>query len=378
MSQDKKYLLTPGPTPIPEEVLRSMAKPIIHHRTPQYKEIFKEVNENLKYVFKTENDILTFTSSGTGAMEAAVINLLSENDEAIVVRGGKFGERFAEICEAYKITTHNIDVTWGEAVDPDLIKKALENDREGRIKAVFTTLCETSTGVTNDIEVIGKIVGNSKAVLVVDAISGLGSVRIDTDGWGVDVVVSGSQKGLMIPPGLSFVSVSKKAWGLVEGSKTPKFYFDFKPTKKALDKNDSAFTPAITLMIALNESLKLIKKEGIDNVISRCEALADATRKAMLALGLELFAPNAASSGITSVKVPEGVDGAKLVKDMRDKYGVSIAGGQGDLKGKIFRIAHMGYINKSDIKVAVSYLEVVLSELGYNVEKGAGVNALAS
>jgi aspartate aminotransferase-like enzyme len=386
----KNYLLTPGPTPIPHRVLETMARPIIHHRTPEFQKIIQEVEEDLKYIYQTKNEVLIFASSGTGAMEASVVNLLSPGDKAVVIRGGKFGERFGEICAAYGIEFIPLDVEWGKAVDPEKIRDILEEDErrttndsstslgagERRIKAVYTTLCETSTGVATDIESVAKIMKKYEAVLVVDAISGLAAIPLKTDEWGVDVVVSGSQKGLMIPPGLAFVSVSAKAWGLVEKSKLPKFYFDFKEYKKALSKVDTPFTPAVNLMIALREALKVIKEEGLEVIFERHRKLALAVRNAVKALGLQLYAPTAYSDGVTAVNVPQGIDGEKLVKTMRDKYGVGIAGGQAELKGKVFRIATMGYITASDLMVCIAALETVLSEMGYKFQMGAGVRAL--
>ncbi len=369
----KEYLLTPGPTPVPPAALEAMARPIIHHRTSGYQKIFQEVTELLKYVFKTKNDVLTFTSSGTGAMEAAVVNLMSSRDKALVVRGGKFGERFAEICQAYGIETENIDVKWGEAVNPNLIAEAL--DRNGDISSVFTTLCETSTGVVNDVEAIARIVKRHKAVLVVDAISGLAGDNLETDKWGVDIVVGASQKGLMIPPGLAFVSVSKKAWEKIEKSTLPRYYFDFSRTKKSLEKFNSPFTPAISLMIALRQVLRLIKEQGIDRILANNKRLARGVRAAVKSLGLELLAPGSPAGTVTAVKVPEGVDGLALVKIMREKHGITIAGGQGSLKGKIFRIAHLGYITDFDLITGISGLEMVLGELGYRFKLGAGVVA---
>ena len=369
----KNYLLTPGPTPLPPEVCEAQGRPIIHHRTPQFQAVLKEVSEGLKYVFQTSGDVLILTSSGTGAMEAAVVNLLSPGDTAITVEGGKFGERWTELCSAYGIKTEVIKVEWGKAIDPREIEQRLKANPA--IKAVFTTLCETSTGVTNDIKAIGEVVKGSGAVLVVDAISGLGAVDLKTDDWSVDVCVSGSQKGLMLPPGLAFVSVSKKAWAKIDAAKSPKYYFDLKVAKKAIEKTDTPFTPAISLVIALAEALKIIRQDTLENIFSRHTKMAQGTRAAMKALGLELFAPNAASDVVTAVKVPAGLDGEKLVKVMRDTYGVTIAGGQSEMKGKIFRIAHMGYIGEFDIIVGISCLEKVLKQIGYKFELGAGVKA---
>lgn len=369
----KNYLLTPGPTPLPPQVSLAMAKPIIHHRTPQFQEILKEASTGLKWVFQTANDVFMISSSGTGAMEAAVINLLSSGDTALVVQGGKFGERWTEICKAYGINAEIIDVEWGKAVSPQEISKRLKANPQ--IKAVFTTLCETSTGVDNDIAAIAAIVKETPAVLAVDAISALGVVDLKTDAWAVDVVVAGSQKGLMLPPGLGFISVSPKAWKLVEASKSCRYYLDLKKAKKALDKNDTPFTSSITLIDALNEALKMMQQDGLEQMFGRHKTMADAARAAMKALGLELFAPTAASDGVTAVKVPAGIDGEKLVKTMRDTYGVTIAGGQEELKGKIFRIAHMGFIAEFDIITGISCLEKVLSQMGYKFTLGAGVAA---
>lgn len=368
----KNYLMTPGPTPVPEEALLAMARPIIHHRTPQFQAVLKEVQDGLKYVFKTARDVFLFTSSGTGAMEAALVNLLSAGDKAIVVVGGKFGQRWQELCKNYGVEAVPINVEWGKAVEPSRIADALAKNKDA--KAVFTTLCETSTGTASDVKAIQDAVKKSGAVQVVDAISGLGVLELATDEWGIDVVVSGSQKGLMIPPGLSFVTLSERAWQLVESSKLPKYYFDLKSAKKALDATDTPFTPAISLCIALNEALKLIRSEGIENVIARHKRLAEATRAGVAALGLQLFAQPPCDA-LTAVKVPSGVDGEKLVKTMRDKYGVTIAGGQAEMKGKLFRIAHMGYMNEFDVVVAISCLEAALREGGYKFAPGAGVGA---
>jgi aspartate aminotransferase-like enzyme len=372
----KEYLLTPGPTPLPPQISLAMARPIIHHRTPQFQEVLKEVSLGLKWVFQTNNDVFIISSSGTGAMEAAVANLLSSGDTALVVQGGKFGERWSEIAKSYGIIPEVIDVEWGKSVSCEEIKKKLLANP--KIKAVFTTLCETSTGVDNDIAAIGAVLKDTPAVLVVDAISGLGAVDIKTDIWGVDVVVSGSQKGLMLPPGLGFICVSPKAWKLVEASKSPRYYLDLRKAKKAFDKNDTPFTSSITLIIALNEALKMMKSDGLEYIFKRHKTMADATRAAMKALGLELFAPTAASDGVTAVKVPQGVDGEKLVKTMRDTYGVTIAGGQDELQGKVFRIAHMGFIAESDIITALACLEKVLTQMGYKFDLGASVKAAES
>ena len=369
----KTYLLTPGPTPLPPQVCEALARPIIHHRTPQFQAVLKDAFEGLQWVFQTRNDCFIFASSGTGAMEAAVVNLLSWGDTALVVEGGKFGERWVELCAAYGIKATVIKVEWGQALDPDVLKEHLAKD--ATIKTVFTTLCETSTGVAFDIQGFGRVVKETEAVLVVDAISGLGAIDLQTDAWNADVVVSGSQKGFMLPPGLAFLSVSKKAWKLVEASKCPKYYFDLKSAKKAMEKTDTAFTPAIGIIIALDEALKMMRADGLETIFARHRKLAEATRAGVRALNLKLYASDAASDAVTAAKVPAGIDGEKLVKIMRDEYGVTIAGGQGAAKGKIIRIAHMGYIAESDIILALACLEKVLKKMGYAFEMGAGVKA---
>jgi aspartate aminotransferase-like enzyme len=335
--------------------------------------MLKEAEDGLKYVFQTTCDVFILASSGTGAMEAAVANLLSAGECALTVQGGKFGERWTELCKAYGVNAEIIDVEWGKAVSPQEIQKKLKSNPG--IKAVFVTLCETSTGVTNDIEAIGEAVKDSGAVLVVDAISGLGAVPLATDAWHCDVVVSGSQKGLMLPPGLGFISVSPKAAKLIESSKSPRYYFDLRKAKKALDKTDTPFTPAITLVIALNEALRMMRQDGLENIFAKHKKMADATRAAMKGLGLELFAPTAASDVVTAVRLPANIDGEKLVKTMRDTYGVTIAGGQDELKGKVFRIAHMGFIEEFDIIAGISCIEKVLAQMGYKFNLGAGVAA---
>lgn len=369
----KNFLLSPGPSKVPESVMLEMAQPIFHHRTPQYQAIFKNVTDDLKYLFRTENDVFVFCSSGTGALEASMISFLSPGDKVITVNGGKFGERFGLIGKAYGIECDVIDVEWGKAVDPKVIEEKLKKDPS--IKAVYTTLCETSTGVLNDIKAIGDIVSQTPAILVCDAVSGLGADMIETDAWKVDVVASGSQKGLMLPPGLAFMSVSKKAMALVDSSTIPSFYFDLKRYKKSLDKNDVPWTPAITLVLGLQKVLGMVKEEGIENIWQRHARLAAATRKAMQALGLKLLAPDAPSNAVTSVMIPDGVDGGKFVKTVRDELGITLAGGQDHLKGKIFRIAHMGYCNQYDMVVGISAIEEALKLGGYSFEVGAGLKA---
>jgi len=312
--------------------------------------------------------------SGTGGMEASVCNLLSLGDHVITVEGGKFGERWTEICIAYGIDSKVIEGEWGCAVDPNEIKKALDEDPS--IKAVYITLCETSTGASVNIKAIGEIVKDTKAVLVVDAVSGLAVTDLQADNWNVDVVVSGGHKGFMLPPGLGFVSISPKAFALTEKSKCPKYYFDFNKAKKAADKTDTPFTPAIGLVIALNESIKLIKDKGLEETIKHFEKLAEGARAGFNAIGLPVFTHESARNNVlTAVNVPDGIDGEKLVKELRDTHGISIAGGQGHLKGKIIRVAHMGCLDENDILKGLSKIEIVLSELGHKFQEGAAVDA---
>ncbi|MDI6751822.1 MAG: alanine--glyoxylate aminotransferase family protein [bacterium] len=367
----KKYLMTPGPTTLPEDVLSIMAHPIIHHRTKEYQEINQRVNEGLQYIFSTQNPVFTLASSGTGAMETAVCNLLSSTDKAIAIIGGKFGERWAELCKAYKIEVNIFEVEWGIPIDMDRLREAV---RATKPALLFATLCETSTGMLFDIKAISELCQEEGVMLVVDAISGLGADPMPTDEWGVDVVVSGSQKGLMCPPGLAFLSMSQKALEKASKSDLPKYYFSIPKAYKAYQKNDTAFTPAITLVRALSCAIERIKKEGLQNLIRRHSILAEATRLGIEAIGLELF-PKNPSNAVTAVKVPEGIDGKKLVKLMKDGYGVNFAGGQGHLEGKIFRVAHLGYCDKFDVIVALSCIEMALSDLGYSFTKGRAIES---
>ncbi|MEE9515195.1 MAG: alanine--glyoxylate aminotransferase family protein [Candidatus Brocadiales bacterium] len=367
----KHYLFTPGPTPVPPEVSLAEAVPLIHHRTPEFSRIFAEVSEDLKYLFQTtEGEVYTFTSSGTGAMEACVTNLLSKGDMALVVCGGKFGERWAELCKAYGVKTTCIDVEYGSAVEPEEIEKALKKDKS--IRAVFIAQCETSTGALNDIETVAGIVKGHPALLVVDAITAVGVSPFFMDKWQVDVAVTSSQKGLMVPPGLAFVAVRPTAQDAIKNADLPRYYWDFRAMHVALEKYTTPFTPAISLVMALRAALEMIKKEGLENVWRRHARFANATREAVKAMGLELFARQP-SDMVTAVKVPNGVDGAAFIKNLRDKYGVSIAGGQAEMKGKIFRVAHVGYMNDTDIITAVTAIEKGLRDSGYRMEAGKGI-----
>ncbi len=371
---DKKYLFSPGPTMLPPEVLLKMAEPIMHHREPEFEKLFAEVREGLKYLFQTKNEVLIFTSSGTGAMEGAVSNILAKGDKALVVRGGKFGERWGEICKAFGIEFVPIDVEWGRAVDPQKVGEALKADPS--IRAVYTQASETSTGAKHPIKKIAEIVkGFENTVLIVDAITGIGVFDLPMDQWGIDVLVSGSQKAIMLPPGLSFVALSDKAWKVVERSNLPKFYFDFKKELKNAQKNQNAFTPAISLFVGLRESLRLIRREGLEAVFQRHERLAAATRAAVKALGLELYAPNSPSNALTAVKVPDGIQGGKLKNLFFERFGITVAGGQDQAKGKIIRIGHLGYYERLDMVMVIAALEMVLREMGHKFELGKGVKA---
>ena len=371
---EKKYLFSPGPTMLPPEVVLKMAEPIMHHREPEFEKVFAEIREGLKSLFQTKNEVLVFTSSGTGVMEAAVSNLLSNGEKALVVRGGKFGERWGEICKAYGIEFVPIDVEWGRAVDPRRIQEALTSDPS--IRVVYTQATETSTGVVHPIKEIGGVLRKCDGtLLVVDAITGIGVFDMPMDQWGLDVVISGSQKALMLPPGLAFAALSEKAWKSVERSNLPKYYFDFKRELKAIQKNQSAYTPAISLMVGLRESLRLIQQEGLTQVFRRHERLARATRAAVKALGLDLFAPEAPSPALTAVKVPEGIDGLKLQDLFFERFGITVAEGQDRAKGKIIRIAHLGYYDRLDMVMVISALEMLLQEMGHRFELGKGVKA---
>jgi aspartate aminotransferase-like enzyme len=369
----KNYLLAPGPTPVPERVLLAMARPVIHHRTPQFSAVFKETAELLKFVFQTKQDVLILASSGTGAMEGSVSNLFSPGEEVIAVNGGKFGERWAQIAEAYGLKVHWVNVEWGSAVDPGVIKNILE--KNPKIKGVLTQASETSTAVAHPVKEIASITKVRDCLLVVDGITAVGVFDVPMDEWGIDVLVSGAQKAFMLPPGLSFVALSDKAWKFNEKAKCPRYYFDFSKERKNLAKDTSAYTPATSLITGLRESLLMIKEEGLKKVFSRHERLAKATRSAMEALGLKLLAPTSPSPALTGVFVPEGIDGGKLVKYLRDDIGVTLAGGQDHLKGRIFRIAHLGYIDTFDIIIAVSAVEMALRKFGHKVSFGKGVAA---
>ncbi|MCJ7582564.1 MAG: alanine--glyoxylate aminotransferase family protein [Candidatus Aminicenantes bacterium] len=368
----KKYLLSPGPTPLPEEVLSIASEPIFHHRTPEFSQIYSDVTDGLKYVFQTENDVYILASSGSGAMEAAVVNTLNPRDKVICINCGKFGARWAHIARAYGADVKEIILEWGEN-----FSKAQLNEVLGEIpetKAVFSTLFATSTGALYDIQGFGEVVSSTQAILIVDGISGLGATPCPMDGWNIDVLISGSQKAFMTPPGLAYISISKKAWDLVESSTLPKFYFNAKEYRKSLRSKTSPWSPAISLIVQQKKSLEIIKSLGLENLIHHHQILGTATRNGVQALGLDLL-PTCPGNVLTAVKVPEEIDGIKLVKIMHEKYKVTIAGAQSPHTGDFFRIAHLGYMGGFDVITALSALEMTLMDLGYSFEPGVAIKA---
>jgi len=369
----KEYLLTAGPTPVPERVLLAMAHPVLYHRASAFMETLRETQEGLKWLFQTKQLVLQVAGSGTAGMDAAVCNFLSRGDKALVIRGGKFGERWGRICQAYGVEPVIIDVEWGKSVDPQQVKEAL--DKDPSIKAVYATASETSTGVKHDVEGVAQVVRPREGVILcVDAITAIGVFDVPMDKWGLDVVCMGSQKATMLPPGLAMVGVSDKAWAFSAKSNLPKFYLDLQREKKMQEKGETAFTPAVSLIMGLRESLRMMKEETLEGVWRRHERLAKATRAASGGLGLELFS-GVPTNSVTAIRVPSGVDGSAVVRTMRTRYGIQIAGGQDHLKGKIVRIAHIGYFSEFDIITAISGLEMTLSDLGHRVKPGAGVGA---
>lgn len=362
-----EVLLTPGPTPVPPEVLARFAEPVFHHRTPRFQKIFQSVSQRLKPIFKTAHPVHILTGSGTLAMEAAVTNFFSAGDAVLTLNAGKFGERWTDLATAFGLRPLEIKVPYGEAVDPGEVKRRLDTQRD--IRGVFATLLETSTGVVLDIAQIAQHTRGRDVLLVVDAISGLAADPLETDAWGVDVVVSGSQKGLMIPPGLAFISVGDKAREFMAKAALPRYYVDLRLYEKASRDNDTPFTPALTLIYGLDEALKRVEHVGLDALLKSQAVLAQAVRASGQALGLGLFAKRP-SNGVTAFSLPSGVDGGKLVKLMAESYGVRPAGGQAEMKGKIVRMAHMGFISKADLAQGLEALERALADLGVSVTKG--------
>ncbi|MCA9730802.1 MAG: alanine--glyoxylate aminotransferase family protein [Deferribacteres bacterium] len=361
-------LFTPGPTQISDEVVHAMAQNMVHHRSSQFKEFFAETSDMLRKFFKTNYDVLTLTSSGSGGMEGAVINFLSRGDKVITIEGGKFGQRWGEIARAYGLEVIPVEIVWGESISPEEFKTVLMQHKDA--KAVMFTHSETSTGTAFDIQGIAKVVReNSDAITIIDGVTSVGVLPFFMDEWDLDVVVAGSQKGAMIPPGLAFVAVSERAWQRADSSDLPKYYFNFKKARKSLHGQTTPFTPATMLLIGLNESLKTFLAKGHEHYWQKYAALSYAMRNGLTVAGLEIFSKNP-SHALTAVKVPEGVDGQKFVKILRDNYNVTVAGGQEFLKGKIFRVSHMGHYDQLDMMSFVTAMELAFRDIGWALEPG--------
>ncbi len=370
----KKRIYSPGPVEVSPETALEMARPIMHHRTSEFETVLAEVVEGLKYVFQTRGDVLVFASSGTGAMEGAVVNLLNPGDKAVCVVGGKFGQRWSQLVSRFGALPVNIEVPWGQAVDPDEVANVLDADPS--IKAVYIQASETSTGVAHPIrEVAGIVRSRENTVLVVDAISAVGVMNLPADEWGLDVVVGGSQKAWQLPPGLAFASVSSKAWKLVEECAQPRYYFDWRKERKSIGKNTTAYTPAVSLIIGLRKVLSDIREEGLESLFSRAGLYAKMFRAAMMAPGPGLFAPDSPSDSITAVMAPDGIDARAIVKQLSTKYHITIAAGQDQIKETVFRVSHMGYLDGLDMITAVAAVEMTLKDLGCEVKLGSGVRA---
>ena len=370
----KQRLLTPGPTPLYPPALHAMMASDLHHRTEDFRKVYRSALADLKEVMATSNDVLMFAASGTGAMDASVSNLFSRGDKVIVCVAGKFGERWAEIAKAYGLDAVVLTAEYGDVVAPERVEQALREHPNAR--GVFVQASETSTGAAHDVAAMGRMAAKTEAIMVVDAITGLGTMPLDIDGWGLDVVIGGSQKAFMIPPGLAFMSVSPKAWKFTGTSDLPHYYFNLKKEKKSGDAGESSWTPSTALILALAEALKYVKQVGMANLIENAQLLARATRAAVQKLGLQLFAPGSPGSSVTSVRAPKGIDSGVIVKEFRNRFGAIIANGQGTMKGQIFRIAHLGYFDFADLFAVVAGLEIILHANGHAVEFGAGVRAV--
>jgi aspartate aminotransferase-like enzyme len=370
----KKYqLMAPGPTPVPSQVLLAMAQPMIHHRTPEYETLFSEARAGLKRLFQTRQEVVTLACSGTGAMEAAVVNTLSSGDTVVVVSAGKFGERWIEICRAFGLNVIELTAGFGHTVPAQRVAETLHG--QPGIRAVLTQHSESSTGVLHDVRAYAAAMRDSDAILIVDAVSSLGIADLQMDAWGIDVVVAGSQKGLMLPPGLGFCALSEKAWGAARTSTLPKYYFDLTTERTWALKNEAHFTPAVGIVVGLREVLRMLEEEGLPSVFARHDRLARATRAGCEALGLELFAKARPSPALTAVVAPRGLDSEKIVTAYAKTHNITIAGGQGEMKGTVFRLGHMGYAAEFDVIVALSALEHVLADLGTPVDLGAALGA---
>ena len=368
----KKYqLMAPGPTPVPSEVLLAMARPILHHRTPEYEALFVEVRAGLKRLVQTSQEVIPLACSGTGAMEAALVNTLSAGDTVVIVSAGKFGERWLELGRAYGLEIVELTAPYGETVTAARLAVTLA--AHPRARAVLTQHSETSTGVLHDVRGYAAVTRGTDAILVVDAVSSLGIADLQMDAWGLDLVVSGSQKGLMLPPGLGFCALSDKAWAMNTTSRLPKYYFDLAAERRTVVKNEAHFTPAVSIVIGLRTVLEMLDREGLANVFKRHDRLARATRAGAEALGLGLFCTATPSPAVTAVIAPPGLDSEQIVTAYSKTHNITIAGGQGEMKGRIFRLGHMGYAAEFDVIVALAALEQVLADLGQPVDFGAGV-----
>ncbi len=369
----KRYLLTPGPTQVPPEVLLRMSQPLIHHRTPEFSQLFAEVQEGLRWLFQTDQEVLILAASGTGAMEAAVVNTCSAGDTVLVVNGGKFGDRWVKICQSFGVRVVEIKVEWGRAVTVEAVAQALRAHPHPR--AILLQGSETSTTVLHPMREIAELTANTDILLIVDGITAVGATEVPMDRWGIDILITGSQKALMLPPGLAFLALSPKAWSRVETATLPRFYFDLKRERREQQKHTTAYTPAISLINGLHEVLRILQAEGLEHVFARHAHLAGATRSAAQALGLRLLAPEHPSPAATGVWLPAQVEGERLLKYMRDRMGVDIAGGQDHLKGKVVRISHIGYAGPFDVITAISALEMALRRWGCELAFGSGVRA---
>ena len=368
----KTRLLTPGPTPLYPPALHAMMGADIHHRTQDFVRLYKKTVQDLKDVLGTSHDVVPLVASGTGAMEASVSNLFRRGDRVVVLSAGKFGERWVQIAEAFGLQPIVLKAPYGEVVPPSEVEAALG---EPNVRGVFLQASETSTGAQHDVEAIGRIVSRTDAILVVDAITGLGTMPLDIHGWGLDVVIGGSQKAFMIPPGLAFLALSPKAWQHAESCDLPHYYFDLKKEAKNAAEGQSSWTPSTALLISLSAALDYIKALGMENLIRNAQLLARATREAVTVLGLKLFARSSPCSAVTAVCAPEGMDSGVIVKEFRERFGAIIANGQGSMKGKIFRIAHLGYFDFADLFAVIAELELILAGRGLPVQFGAGVAA---
>ena len=365
----KRYLFTPGPTPVPPQVLAALSEPVLHHRAPDFRIVYERALGRLQEVHRTSSEVLLFTCSGTGAFESAIVNLCSPGDRVLSVSAGYFGERWSAIARAYACDVHELKLPWGTTPTADQLAERLD-ELEG-VRLVFLVHSETSTGVVADIRSLAEVAKDAGAWVVVDAVSSLGAVPLEMDAWGLDVVVSGSQKALMTPPGLATVAVSERAWQLVERATLPRFYFDWERTRKAQAKLDSPFTPAVSLVVALDVALGLLLEEGLEAAYARHARLGRACRAGIKAMGLELFSPDEERSAVvTAAYMPEGLESSELTLALRDRHGMTIAAGQGELKEKIFRIGHIGWFDEFDIATALSAVELVLGELDAPIERG--------